>query len=197
MSTNGSSSFVPPGDGFALWFTGLPCAGKTTLAAAVGLELKRRGCRVEILDGDVLRTTVCKGLGFERKDRDENVSRIGWICGMLSRHGVVSIVAAVAPYREARERLKATIPGLVEIYVKAPLSVCIERDVKGMYAKAMAGEISHFTGVDDPYEEPLHPEIVVETNRLSVTACVESVIEWLEQAHRLTADTNLFPARNR
>ena len=142
MSANGTPSSAGSAGGFTLWFTGLPCAGKTTLAAEVGLELKRRGCRVEVLDADALRTTVCRGLGFDRKDRDENVARIGWICSMLSRHGVVSVAAVVSPYADAREQLRKTIPGFVEIYVKTPLAVCIRRDVKGMYAKAMAGKLS-------------------------------------------------------
>jgi adenylylsulfate kinase len=196
MSENGTPSSAGFAGGLTLWFTGLPCAGKTTLAAEVGLELRRRGCSVEVLDADALRTTVCRGLGFDRKDRDENVARIGWICSMLSRHGVVSIAAVVSPYADAREQLRKTIPGFVEIYVKTPLSVCIERDVKGMYAKAMAGKLSHFTGIDDPYEEPLHPEIVIETERSSVSECVQSIIEWLEQAHLLKVDPiSLLPAR--
>jgi adenylyl-sulfate kinase len=196
MSANGTPSSAGSAGGFTLWFTGLPCAGKTTLSAEVGLELKRRGCRVEVLDADALRATVCRGLGFDRKDRDENVARIGWICSMLSRHGVVSIAAVVSPYADAREQLRRTIPGFVEIYVKTPLSVCIERDVKGMYAMAMAGKLSHFTGIDDPYEEPLHPEIVVETEKSTVSECVESIIEWLEQADLLKVDPgSLLPAR--
>jgi adenylylsulfate kinase len=196
MSANGTPSSAGSAGGFTLWFTGLPCAGKTTLAAEVGLELKRRGCRVEVLDADALRTTVCRGLGFDRKDRDENVARIGWICSMLSRHGVVSVAAVVSPYADAREQLRKTIPGFVEIYVKTPLSVCIERDVKGMYAKAMAGKLSHFTGIDDPYEEPLHPDIVIETERSSVSECVRSIVEWLEQADLLRVDpSSLLPAR--
>jgi adenylyl-sulfate kinase len=196
MSANGTPSSTGSAGGFTLWFTGLPCAGKTTLAAEVGLELKQRGCRVEVLDADALRTTVCRGLGFDRKDRDENVARIGWICSMLSRHGVVSVAAVVSPYADAREQLRKTIPGFVEIYVKTPLSLCIERDVKGMYAKAMAGKLSHFTGIDDPYEEPMHPDIVIETERSSVSECVRSIIEWLEQADLLKVDpSSLLPAR--
>jgi adenylyl-sulfate kinase len=193
MSANGAS---PPAQGFTLWFTGLPCAGKTTLAAEVGVELQRRGCRVEILDGDTLRTTVCKGLGFDRAARDENVARIGWICGTLSRHGVVAVAAVVSPYREARERLRATIPRFVEVYVRTPLSLCIQRDVKGMYAKAMAGEISHFTGIDDPYEEPLNPEILVETDQSSVPECVRFVIGSLERAGLLHADPSSVPEQS-
>jgi adenylylsulfate kinase len=154
----------------------------------VGQELRSRGYRVEVLDADVLRTTVCRGLGFGRADRDENVARMGWICSMLSKHGVVSIAAAVSPYREARERLRTTIPGFVEIYVKTPLSVCVERDVKGMYAKAMAGKLPHFTGIDDPYEEPLDPAIVVETEKSCVLECVLSILEQLEQANLLQPD---------
>lgn len=172
-------------DGFTLWFTGLPCAGKSTLAVEIGRVLGQRGSRVEVLDADVLRTTVCRGLGFSREDRDENVARIGWVCGLLARHGVVAIAAVVSPYREARRRLKASVPGFVEIYVKAPLAICVERDVKGMYRRAMVGEIPHFTGLDDPYEEPLDPEIVIETDKSSIPECIDAILQWLEQANLL------------
>ena len=172
--------------GFTLWFTGLPCAGKSTLAIGIALELQRRGCRVEILDADVLRGTLCKGLTFSKADRDENVARVGWVCGTLNRHSIVAIAAVISPFRDARARLRATIPGFVEIYVKTSIAVCIERDVKGLYAKAMAGEISGFTGIDAPYEEPLEAELVIETDRRSVTDCVQSVLTWIEQTDLLT-----------
>jgi adenylylsulfate kinase len=151
-----------------LWLTGLPCSGKTTLASRMGEELARRGHRAVVLDADVLRATVCRGLGFSREDRDENVARIGGLCGVLNRQGVTAIAAVISPYREARARLRSSLPRFVEIYVNAPLDVCIQRDVKGLYARARRGEIAHFTGLDDPYEEPQAPEITVETACMSV-----------------------------
>jgi adenylyl-sulfate kinase len=169
-----------PSAGFTLWFTGLPCAGKSTLASEIGVELRNRGHFIEILDGDVVRTTLCKGLGFSKEDRDENISRLGWVCNLLNRHGIVAITAVVSPYREARNQVRKGIPRFIEIYVKAPLSVCKDRDVKGLYAKAMAGELCHFTGVDDPYEEPMAPDIIVETHNTSVAQCVSSIIKHLE-----------------
>jgi adenylylsulfate kinase len=147
----------------------------------MGFVLLGAGYPVEVLDGDVVRTSLCKGLGFSREDRDENISRIGWACAVLNKHGVVAISAAVSPYRTARNRLRDVIPRFVEIYVKAPLSVCMQRDVKGMYAKALAGSLPHFTGIDDPYEEPLAPDIVVETHLASISQCVGSIVEHLEK----------------
>jgi adenylylsulfate kinase len=134
----------------------------------MGEELAGRGHRVEVLDADVLRAGICRGLGFSKQDRDENVARIGWVCEVLNRHGVIAIAAVVSPYREVRARLRSSLPRFVEIYVHAPLAVCMDRDVKGLYARAARGEIAHFTGLDDPYEEPLAPEITVETARMSV-----------------------------
>jgi adenylylsulfate kinase len=168
--------------GLTLWLTGLPCAGKSTLAVATARELERHCGRVEVLDADVLRATLCKDLGFSRKDREENVARLGWVCNTLNSHGVATVVAAVSPYRESRQLLRDTIPIFVEVYVRAPLSVCIERDVKGMYARALAGEISGFTGIDDPYEEPLAPDIVLDTTLTDIAGCVDLILAWL--AHR-------------
>ena len=173
---------------FTLWFTGLPCAGKSTLAREIGAELRERGHSIEILDGDVVRRTLCKGLGFSKEDRDENISRLGWVCSLLNRHGIVAITAVVSPYREARNQVRKAIPRFIEIYVKAPLSVCMDRDDKGMYARAMAGEISHFTGVDDPYEEPDAPDIIAETHNTSVPQCVRSIIEHLETIGMIQPD---------
>jgi adenylylsulfate kinase len=170
-----------PQNGLTLWFTGLPCAGKSTLAAQIGQELLARGHQIEVLDADALRHTLCKGLGFSRADREENVLRIGRLCGMLGKYGIISIAAVIAPYRQIREQLRASIPGFVEIYVKAPLGVCVQRDVKGLYAKALKGEITQFTGIDDPYEEPQMPDIVVETATSDVATCCQTIIAWLEQ----------------
>jgi adenylyl-sulfate kinase len=151
--------------GFTLWFTGLPCSGKSTLARLVAEEMKRRERFVEILDGDEVRKHLTKGLGFSREDRDENIRRIGYVCRLLSRNGAVAIAAAISPYRAVRDEVRAGHdPGrFLEVFVNTPLAVCIERDVKGMYKRALAGEIRNFTGVDDPYEPPYAPELVIET----------------------------------
>lgn len=146
--------------GFTLWFTGLSGAGKSTLANLIAEDLRARGMKVEILDGDVVRTHLSRGLGFSKEDRDTNIRRIGWVCEVLSRNGVVAIAAAISPYREVRDELRARIGNFVEVYVEAPIEVLAARDVKGLYKKALAGEIKNFTGVSDPYEPPLNPEIV-------------------------------------
>lgn len=166
--------------GFILWFTGLSGAGKTTISKALEPELKARGCRVEILDGDVVRTHLSKGLGFSKEDRDTNIRRIGFVAHLLSRNGVVAIAAAISPYRAIRDEIRAMEPNFVEIYVKAPLATCEARDVKGLYAKARAGEIKGFTGIDDPYEEPINPEIVCDTDCESVAESVKNIITKLE-----------------
>lgn len=145
--------------GFTLWFTGLSGAGKTTISSMVAKELRARGFKVEMLDGDVVRTNLSKGLGFSKEDRDTNIRRIGWVCELLTRNDVVAIGAAISPYREIRDEIRGKIGRFVEVYVTAPLDVLAERDVKGLYKKAMAGEIKGFTGVDDPYEPPLNPEV--------------------------------------
>jgi adenylyl-sulfate kinase len=151
-------------EGFTLWLTGLPCAGKTTLGRLVAGHLRRCALEVELLDGDIVRTEVSKGLGFDKESRDENLRRIGFICRLLSKHRVAAIVAAVSPYRALRDEIRATLPHFVEIFVKASLQTCISRDVKGLYKKALASEISNFTGVNDPYEPPISPELIVETD---------------------------------
>ncbi len=149
--------------GFTVWFTGLPCAGKSTLANMLSEDLRRRGRSVELLDGDVIRTNLSKGLGFSKEDRDTNVMRIGFVAHLLARHGVVCIVAAISPYREARRRCRELIRDFVEVYVEATVDECMRRDVKGLYRKAMAGEIKGFTGVDDPYEPPQNAEVRIDT----------------------------------
>ena len=169
--------------GFTIWFTGLPCSGKSTLAEKVEGILLERGLSVEVLDGDVVRTNLSKGLGFSKEDRDTNILRIGFVCHLLSRNGAVAIGAAISPYREIRDRVRAMISkdaGFVEVFVKTPAEVCERRDVKGMWAKARAGEMKNFTGIDDPYEEPLEPEVVVETDVESVDESAAGIISALE-----------------
>lgn len=167
--------------GFILWFTGLSGSGKTTITKALEPELKARGCKVEILDGDVVRTNLSKGLGFSQEDRDTNIRRIGFVAHLLSRNGVATMTAAISPYRAIRDEIRAMEPNFVEVYVTAPLQVCEGRDVKGLYAKARAGEIKGFTGIDDPYEEPVNPEIICYTERESVEESVKKVLTKLEQ----------------
>ncbi len=167
--------------GFTLWFTGLPCSGKSTLAQLVALELGRRGRRVEVLDGDAVRQQLSKGLGFSKEDRDENIRRIGFVCRLLSRHGVVAIAAAISPYRAARDEVRASIDHFVEVHVQASLPTCIRRDAKGLYNKALAGEIRNFTGIDDPYEPPLHPEVAIDTEHEPPAASAAHILVRLEQ----------------
>lgn len=175
--------------GVVLWFTGLSGAGKSTLATAVADELRGRGAPVEVLDGDEVRTHLSAGLGFSRADRDTNVRRIGWVAATLARHGVVAITAAISPYRDARAEARALAdakaPGsFVEVFVDAPVEVCEARDVKGLYAKARAGEIAAFTGVSDPYEPPEAPEVHVRTDRLSEAEAVAAVLAALADRGR-------------
>ncbi len=167
--------------GLVLWFTGLSGAGKTTIATAVQQELAHRGCPVELLDGDVVRTHLSKGLGFSKEDRDTNIRRIGFVASLLCKHGVVAIAAAISPYRSTRDEVRQMATQFVEVYVAAPLSTCEQRDVKGLYAKARSGEIQYFTGIDDPYEEPLNPEIICHTEQESIDNSVACVISYLEQ----------------
>ncbi len=167
--------------GFTLWFTGLPSSGKSTLAELVAKELERRGREVEVLDGDIVRTNLTKGLGFSKEDRDENIRRIGFVCGLLSKHGVAAISAAISPYRAVRDELRTRIENFVEVYVNTPLEVCIQRDIKGMYKKALAGEMKHFTGIDDPYEPPLNPELVIETEKETAEESAARILAKLEQ----------------
>ena len=165
--------------GFTVWFTGLSGAGKSTLAAAVSEELRARGLRVEVLDGDEVRQNLSKGLGFSREDRDTNIRRIGYVAKLLTRNGVAVITAAISPYRTVRGEVRREIGAFVEVYVKASLDACIRRDTKGLYRRAIAGEIPQFTGVSDPYEEPLEPELVVDTEREAVAHSAARVIDRL------------------
>src|SRR5690349_5138955 len=167
--------------GFTIWFTGLSGAGKSTLARAIERYLKAFDHNVEVLDGDTVRTHLSKGLGFSREDRDTNIQRIAFVCNLLTRNGVVSIAAAISPYREAREWARKEIGNFVEVYVKCPLEVCRQRDVKGLYKLVDEGRIKGFTGVDDPYEEPEHPELVIETDKETVEESVSRIFARLEE----------------
>ena len=178
MTTGRSWSEEP---GFVLWLTGLSGAGKSTLARTVTVALADRGHRVELLDGDEVRTNLCQGLGFSRADRDTNIARIGYVAGKLAKHGVAVVVAAISPYREARAKVRAAVTNFVEVFVDAPLETCAQRDPKGLYAKAIAGEIANFTGVSDPYEAPEDPELVVHTDREPVERSAEQVMDTLDR----------------
>jgi adenylylsulfate kinase len=172
------------GSGFTLWFTGLSGAGKTTIAHLVGPELEERGFVVEYLDGDVVRTRLSKGLGFSKEDRDTNIERIGWVASRLTRHGAAVIVAAISPYREARDKARAMIEQFgpfVEVAVEASVAECARRDVKGLYAKAFAGELKGFTGVDDPYEAPLAPELAIDTEEHEPAESAAIILARLEE----------------
>lgn len=174
--------------GLTLWFTGFSGAGKTTIAKGTECELRARKCLVEVLDGDVVRTHLSKGLGFSKQDRDTNIRRIGFVANLLSRNGVIAITAAISPYRATRDEVRQmTESKFVEVYVNAPLEVCESRDVKGLYAMARSGEIKGFTGIDDPYEEPLNPEIVCYTAGESVEESVAKVISYLDDLGYLPA----------
>ncbi|HET7568177.1 MAG TPA: adenylyl-sulfate kinase [Gaiellaceae bacterium] len=170
--------------GFTLWFTGLSGAGKTTIAELVAPELERRGLLVEWLDGDVVRTHLTKGLGFSKEDRDTNIERIGWVASRLTRHGAAVVVSAISPYEETRRRARALVEEFgpfVEIHVATPVEECERRDVKGLYAKARAGEIPEFTGISDPYEEPASPELRIETSEHPPAESARLVLEKLEE----------------
>ncbi len=168
--------------GVTLWFTGLSGSGKSTLAERVAKELRHRGLRVEILDGDEVRTNLSKGLGFSKEDRDTNIKRIGYVCKLLTRNGVVAIGAAISPYREIRDYNRTQIGNFVEIYVECSIKELTRRDVKGLYKKALAGEIKNFTGVSDPYEPPEHPEITVNSGRQNEEESARAILDYLEQA---------------
>jgi adenylyl-sulfate kinase len=166
--------------GYTIWFTGLSGAGKSTIAGILDRELRARSQKVEVLDGDVVRTHLSKGLGFSKEDRDTNIRRIGWVCEVLARNDVVAIAAAISPYRSVRDEVRERIGRFVEVFVDVPLEVAITRDVKGLYKKALAGEIRGFTGVDDPYEPPLNPEVVVYTAEESPEESAARILATLE-----------------
>ncbi len=176
-------------EAFVVWFTGLPSAGKSTLAGLLAKDLRARGIAVAILDGDEIRTHLSRGLGFSKEDRDENIRRIAFVARLLSQHGVVAITAAVSPYRAVRDEARRMIGRFVEVYVHCPLEVCMARDLKGLYRKAVAGEIAQFTGVSDPYEPPTAAEVTVRTDREAPEECTSRIIRLLE------ARGDLAPAR--
>jgi adenylyl-sulfate kinase len=167
---------TPAEGGFTVWFTGLSGSGKSTLAELLVAVLEERGRRYELLDGDVVRTNLSKGLGFSKEDRDTNILRIGWVAERLTYHGAAVVVSAISPYRVIRDQVRARIPRFVEVFVSCPVEVCAQRDVKGLYQKAFRGEITGFTGVDDPYEPPEHAEVVVETDRMTPEECLTQVV---------------------
>ncbi len=179
--------------GFTLWLTGLSGAGKTTLTNALLPQLRALGIKIEVLDGDEVRTNLSQGLGFSKDDRDANIRRIGYVSSLLARNGVGVIAAAISPYREIRDEVRQTIQAdgaaFVEVYVKAPLETLIERDVKGLYKKAIAGEIKQFTGVSDPYEEPLDPELIIESDKETVEQGAAKIIAKLEALGLIAAAT--------
>jgi sulfate adenylyltransferase/3'-phosphoadenosine 5'-phosphosulfate synthase len=175
--------------GFVVWFTGLSGAGKSTIANALQAELARRGRQSELLDGDEVRTHLSKGLGFSKEDRDTNIRRIGYVARLVARSGGVAITAAISPYREVRDEIRSQTPGFVEVYVHCPLDTLVERDVKGLYKKAIAGEIANFTGVSDPYEAPIDPEVVCDSSKETVEQSLAKVVDKLERLGYLPRQT--------
>jgi adenylylsulfate kinase len=164
--------------GFTLWLTGMSGAGKSTVSDKLMERFHAGGAKVELLDGDVVRTNLSQGLGFSREDRDTNIRRIGFVADLLSRNGVIAVVAAISPYRDTREEVKGRIANFVEVFVDCPIEVLAERDVKGLYKKALAGEVPHFTGISDPYEPPLNPDVTVRSDKESIEESVDRV--WAE-----------------
>jgi adenylylsulfate kinase len=179
----GDNGYVASNDnGFTLWFTGLSGAGKTTISKLIEEELRSRRHRLEILDGDVVRENLSKGLGFSKEDRDTNIRRIAFVADLLSRNGVPVITAAISPYRETRREARALMgERFIEVFVNASVEVCAERDTKGLYAKAFSGEIKEFTGVSDPYEVPEHAEITVDTENQEPDESAAQVLAYLEE----------------
>jgi adenylyl-sulfate kinase len=179
--------------GFTLWFTGMSGAGKSTISAILAERLRADGANVEILDGDVVRTYLSKGLGFSKEDRDENIRRIGFVCELLSRNGVVAIAAAISPYRAVRDEIRARIPHFVEVYIECPVEVLAQRDVKGLYRQALNGEIGQFTGITDPYEPPLKPEVTVNSSRETPEESAQRIWATLERLGLVSFDRSSFP----
>jgi adenylyl-sulfate kinase len=184
----GETEAIEMHKGFTVWFTGMSGAGKSTISRLLELKLRQYGARVEVLDGDVVRTHLSKGLGFSKDDRDENVRRIGFVCELLARNGVIAVAAAISPYRDVRNEVRERIPNFVEVFVECPVEVLAERDVKGLYRRAMAGEIAQFTGVSDPYEPPLRPEVTVNSSQESPDESVEKIWATLERLGLVSFD---------
>ena len=176
------------GPGFVVWFTGLSGSGKSTLSSLLAAELRERGVVVEVLDGDEVRTHLSKGLGFSREDRDTNVRRIGFVAKLVARAGACAMTAAISPYRDVRDEQRRAIGRFVEVYCRCPIDVLAARDPKGLYGKALRGEIAHFTGVDDPYEAPLGPELDLDTANESPASCVARIVTTLEALGYLGAE---------
>jgi adenylyl-sulfate kinase len=189
--TEHPTTSAPSRAGFTVWLTGLSGAGKTTISRLLAAELEQRGLAVEVLDGDVVRTHLSRGLGFSREDRDTNIGRIGWVAARLTRHGAAVIVAVISPYDAARLQARRSVEEFgpfVEVWVKASVEECARRDVKGLYARALAGELKGLTGVDDPYEPPGHAEVVADTERLSPEESTRLVLEALAAAGAIAPD---------
>jgi len=166
--------------GFTCWLTGLSGAGKSTIATEISKALNILSVPCEILDGDVIRKHISNDLGFSPKDRETNVLRVGYICSLLNKHGINVVVALISPYNETREKVRNSLKNFVEIYVDCPLEECIKRDPKGLYIKALSGEINEFTGISSPYESPVKPEIVLRTNKEGTTQCVDTIMKYLQ-----------------
>ncbi len=179
-------------NGVTVWFTGLSGAGKTTICMAVEQKLRAQGYKVEVLDGDVVREKLTKGLGFSKRDRDENIRRIGFVADLLTRNGVIVLVSAISPYRQVRDEVRQQIGSFIEVYVSTPLSVCEQRDVKGLYKKARAGEIKQFTGIDDPYEAPTNPELECRTDLEMVKESTDKVLAKLSDLGYFLESTIAF-----
>ncbi|MHA1580460.1 MAG: adenylyl-sulfate kinase [Candidatus Freyarchaeota archaeon] len=177
-------------EGFGVWLTGLPASGKTTIARALEKEFRGRGLRVEVLDGDEVRRNLSPDLGFTKEDRETHARRVAYVAKLLVRNGVAVIVGLISPYRNFREHARKQIGNFVEVWVKCPLEECIRRDPKGLYEKAMRGEINDLTGIQDPYEEPLNPEVTVDTSKESVEESVNKIIEKLETLGYLSPTQN-------
>ena len=177
---NRRRSKAHPG-GVTIWLTGLPSSGKSTIAEALAGKLRGMGYKVERLDGDVIRTNLWKELGFSKEDRDENIRRVVFLAGLLTRNGIMTITTFISPYRELRQHARESIGTFIEVYVKCPVEVCMQRDPKGLYKKALAGEIKNFTGISDPYEEPLNPEVLIESDKETVEGSVTKVMDKLKE----------------